>query len=488
MSAIVLRAGTPDDDNREYLPEVIKGSDFVVNENGNKSQPYPDRLQEHTDVVVGEETDTWYLYVPRCHDPSRSVPLIISLHGGMMTGWGQAVYTSWTLLAEREDFIVLFPNAHNRRFWLIDVPTDAVDQATAIREDGIYLNTPPEDVDENHDLRLILALIERVAAEHAVDRSRIFMQGMSMGNVMTGQFARYFGDVLAGAAGSGGPTAPGLLRDADGRLLNRAGPLPVFQVRLERDVVPPHYGADVRETVKMNRDYWKNVNGVDAVPAISVCGESNLAFYEGGEAPVVFRDVKNRDHGQTFDDAEIVWSYLFSGLRRSADGSIEVSESRWRRRGDEFAIAIADGCGKAWIGQAVEDLPSRAFAWRKLKYHGLRGGTETRGTYVYVPLSFVARAFDADLETSPGLASLVLPTGQRLEFARGSVACLVDGEVVSMLAEAVERDGRLNISLEWLARDVLGLHASQAEGVLYVTDHHAELSRNMAFLISDLLA
>lgn len=28
-----VRPGTPDDDNREYLPEKIKNSDIVVNEN-----------------------------------------------------------------------------------------------------------------------------------------------------------------------------------------------------------------------------------------------------------------------------------------------------------------------------------------------------------------------------------------------------------------------------------------------------------------------
>lgn len=43
---LFLRAGTPDDDNREYLPEKLKGTDIVVNENGNNSQPYPARLTE----------------------------------------------------------------------------------------------------------------------------------------------------------------------------------------------------------------------------------------------------------------------------------------------------------------------------------------------------------------------------------------------------------------------------------------------------------
>ena len=487
MSTITLRPGQPDDDNREYLPESIKDSDIVVNENGNNSQPYPERLEEHTDVVIDGESDTWYTYVPASYDPSTPTPLVISMHGGYMTGWGQAIYTSWTLLAEREGFIVLFPNAHLRRFWLIDVPSDAIEAATAFREDGIYLNPPPATPDENHDIRLVLALIERLVGAYSIDRSRIYMQGMSMGNAMTGQFARYFGQVLAGAAGSGGPTALGLLFDEAGERINRGGPLPVLQTRLERDAVPPHYGAGVRDVVARNRDYWIGVNGASAVPTISIIGENNLAFFEGGSAPVVFRDVKNRDHGQTLDDAEFAWSYLFSGVRRQDDGSIAPTNSRWPRRGDEVGIAVADGRTHAWVDQHPVALGGRAFIWQKLKYHGLQGAAEVRGEYVYVPLSFIASTFDAKLETGPGTGTLSWPNGRRLEFARGTIVSIVDGDVRAMLAEAVERDGQLYISLEWLARDILGLHASQCEGVLYVTDHHAELSRNMAYLLADLL-
>jgi len=489
MSHIILKPGTPDDDNREYLPEHLKDSDVVVNENGNNSQPYPDRLEEHTgEVLEGAGEDTWYTYVPASYDGSRPVPLVISMHGGYMTGWGQAVYTAWTLLAEREGFIVLFPNAHLRRFWTIDIPADAIDAATAVQANGIYLNRPPADAAENVDNRLVLALIERLAGEYAIDRSRIFMQGMSMGNAMTGQFSRHLGSVLAGAAGSGGPTALDLLFDAQGERINAGGPLAIFQTRLERDGVPPHYGAEVGTVVTRNREYWTGLNGVTGTPQIAIIGEDNLAFFEGESAPVVFRDVKNRDHGQTLDDAEFVWSYLFSGVRREADGSIAVSEPRRARQGDALGIAVAEGSTRAWVGQRVVDLGGRAFTWRKLKYHGLEGAAEVRGEYLYVPLSFIADALGAVAQNADGVGSLQWPQGPTIEFARGSIVALVDGEVRSMLAEAVERDGQLYVSLEWVAQHVLGLRASQCEGVLYVTDHHAELSRNMALLIADLLA
>ena len=38
MAKIVLRPGDPNDANRDYLPEAIKGTRMVVNENGNNSQ------------------------------------------------------------------------------------------------------------------------------------------------------------------------------------------------------------------------------------------------------------------------------------------------------------------------------------------------------------------------------------------------------------------------------------------------------------------
>ena len=108
---MILRPGTPDDDNREYLPEKIKGSDIVVNENGNNSQPYPERLKECHGVIADNIEDEWYEYVPESYDPSKKTPLVLSMHGGLMTGWGQAIYTSWTMAADRDGFILVFPNA-----------------------------------------------------------------------------------------------------------------------------------------------------------------------------------------------------------------------------------------------------------------------------------------------------------------------------------------------------------------------------------------
>ena len=92
---IQLLAGIPDDDNREYLPEKLKDSEIVVNENGNNSQVYPKNLKEMKACLVEDDVeDTWYEYVPDSYDPKKKTPLVFSMHGGIMTGWAQCVYTS----------------------------------------------------------------------------------------------------------------------------------------------------------------------------------------------------------------------------------------------------------------------------------------------------------------------------------------------------------------------------------------------------------
>ena len=155
---IKLRPGTPDDANRDYLPESIKGSDIVVNENGNNSQPYPEGLREVTGTLADGVEDRWYEYVPAGYDGTQKVPLVVGVHGGLMTGWGHAIYTSWTLAADRDGFICVFPDAHSQRMWTVEGvfdnwnPNDAPD---------LPVQLAPKSWQENHDMKFLEALIGR---------------------------------------------------------------------------------------------------------------------------------------------------------------------------------------------------------------------------------------------------------------------------------------------------------------------------------------
>lgn len=175
MGEMYLRPGTPDDDNREYLPEKLKGTDIVVNENGNNSQPYPKNLREFHGVIADGIEDEWYVYVPDSYNPLQKTPLVMSMHGGMMTGWGQAVYTSWTMAADRDGFIVVFPNASYNRFWQVQWGTWEIDPEKptpgSMEGEPQGVLSCPEDVAENHDIKLAKGLIELMKKTYYIDEA-----------------------------------------------------------------------------------------------------------------------------------------------------------------------------------------------------------------------------------------------------------------------------------------------------------------------------
>ena len=481
-----LRPGRPDDANREYLPESLRGSDLVVNENGNNSLVYPERLREVTGVLADGAEDRWYEYVPESYDGTKRVPLVIGCHGGLMTGWGHAVYTSWTLLAEREGFICVFPDAHALRMWTVEGIFDNWDPASA---PDLPIQKAPKDWRENHDMRYLEALIGLMEQKYSIDPGRVFMQGMSMGNFMTGMFARYRGELLAGAAGSGGPARPEMLFDPDGRVKNLGGPLAIWLSRPEKNGLPPGASYDEAVINKYDRFYWMLVNECDPIPQIRIEGEDNFAFYKGRKADLVYLDIKNRDHGQTLDEAFLYWDYLFSGVRKSPDGTVLMGETLKPRTGDAFALAFAPGRHSCWFENRIRTLPAAPVLWQKLKYHGLDGGQIVRGEYLCVPLRFLAEAFGAEYVFLDGGAAALLrfSDGREAQFARGSIGCLADESLRCMYCETLQREGELLVSVEWFCGFFFNCRVSACGGVVYVTDHFADLSFFMADLILDLL-
>ncbi len=488
-SKIVLQPGDLNDANRDYLPQAIRGSRMVVNENGNNSQVYPARLQEYTEDLLGDGTqDVWYEYVPESYDPSRKTPLVFSMHGGLMTGWGQCIYTSWSLVAEKEGFLCVFPNASAGGMWMIECADDGVEDATDNAPDGVpKLHRPTGPVTEYHDVRMVMKLLERMRQKYNIDETRVYIQGMSMGNAMTSQVARYMGAHFAAAAGSGCPTNCKLLFDAENRPIHCGSAMDVWQSRLEHDKTPFHYGEDDKTVVLGNVNYWRRVNGAMGLPEICVRGEKNLLFYRGDKAHVMLMDVYNRDHGQTFDDAQMVWDHLFSGVYKTEDGAVHHTETRRAFRADAHALALTEGAEQALLNGRLVPVGGKIFRREKIKYHGLQGRHFVRGSYLYAPAAFLADAFGGKTLSDGDTAEVRLADGRVLTFAHGCIGCTIDNTIESMLCEAVTVDGKLYLPAEWFCAALYDYHVSNYSDTLYATDHDAHLSRYAAWVISDLL-
>lgn len=220
-----------------------------------------------------------------------------------------------------------------------------------------------------------------------------------------------------------------------------------------------------------------------------ILGEDNFAFYTGEKADLVYLDIKNRDHGQALDEAFYCWNYMFSGVRRAPDGTLVKEKTIWEPVGDSFALALTYKSQKAWFHNAAVEMPVRPVLWQKLKYHGLDGGQMVRGAYLCASLRFLAEIFGARYETDEdGLeATLTLKDGRTVKVSRGVIGCLVDDNMVAMYCEALHREGELLVSVEWFCRFLFNMNVSVCNGVVYATDHFAELSTFMAEIIQEQL-
>ena len=476
-----IKAGKPDYMSMELQPDSILKDGAVINDNGTNSFVYEDKLTRKEKCLVDSTVDVWYEYVPEVLADEKERALVLSLHGGLMEGWGQAVTSSWTKIAEREGFIAVFPNAGTRRMWTVDYDREWEERLTAPNSSGIYLNICPEDIEKNHDAQMLLKLAELLCEQYHVRKDKVYIHGMSMGDAMASMMARYYGNRFAGAAFTGALASPRVLYDKNGFVQNRGGSIPVFQTHMELDDQVPGNVGSADEMLIKNRQYWLRVNECERVPYISIWQTNNIAYYHG-KRDYVYREVKGRDHGQTLDEAELVWDNLFDTEKHIDTGSTMAD-------GDLLSVAFSEDCGYMFCSGKVRALSGTPFLWKTYKFHGRREVEMERGAFFMAALLDICRIFDCNLLGGETLMEqeIRLQDGRHVQFAGGSAACLVDGKIHSMPVECVEKEGLLFVPLTWFCRALLNVTCSESGKTVYITDHYAELSKGMSRLIRDLL-
>lgn len=126
---------------------------------------------------------TWYEYIPeRLRGTDEKVPLLFYFHGINCTALYGAEQSGWSDIADREGFIVVYPNP-------------AIEERWNVWDDPRL----PSDVS------YIMALIEHMKTVHPIDESRIYISGFSMGSMFTNALACSYPDVFAGAVAMNGP-------------------------------------------------------------------------------------------------------------------------------------------------------------------------------------------------------------------------------------------------------------------------------------------
>src|SRR5689334_13488777 len=140
------------------------------------------RLCEHVAFGSNPGNLRMFTYVPkRLHaDPA----LVIVLHGCTQTAAGYDHGTGWSVLADRLGFVVLLP-----------------EQRRANNPNTCFNWFSPEHTTRDRGEALsIREMIEHAVLEHGVDRSRIYVTGLSAGGAMTSVMLATYPEVFAGGA------------------------------------------------------------------------------------------------------------------------------------------------------------------------------------------------------------------------------------------------------------------------------------------------
>lgn len=125
----------------------------------------------------------WYEYVPeQLRDSIEPAPLVLYLHGINCCGLYGAEQSGWVDLADRDGLLCAFPEPAVEERW------------------NVYGDPRLPD-----DMQFLLDLIEDMKARYAVDTSRIYISGFSMGSAMTNTMVSCYPEVFAGAIACNGP-------------------------------------------------------------------------------------------------------------------------------------------------------------------------------------------------------------------------------------------------------------------------------------------
>ena len=203
------------------------------------------------EVVSNDLVRCYHVHLPSNYDVSSAFPLLIALHGRLGTGKKMIKQTGFNGIADREGFIVVYPEGF-KRGWA----------------DGRGItHADKQGVD---DVAFIDKLIKVFQERFSIDSTRIYIAGHSNGGFMAQRLAIERSHKFAAVAVVAASLSEWLAsRFTPGR------PMPILFIHGTADPVTPYEGGmqsggarvlSVEDTVKI----WAHFNGCNKSPEVQV--------------------------------------------------------------------------------------------------------------------------------------------------------------------------------------------------------------------------
>jgi len=274
-------------------------------------------------------TRTYRVYIPTDYDKNKATPLVFVLHGGGGSGKNMDKLTGFNIIAEREGFIVVYPDGIEEHW-----------------NDGREVENRVACEEKIDDVGFISALIDHLGEYLNIDRERVYATGISNGGLMSFRLAYELSEKIAAIA----PVTANIGED----LYNNSSPgkpISVLVMNGTEDPLVPWGGGDI---------HFFNLKKLGKV----ISTEETIKFWV--EHNKCSKDPEITELPDTEDDGTKV-------IKESYTGGTE---------GTEVILYKIEGGGHTWpggwqylgekiIGKTCRDINGSEIIWEFFKRHKL---------------------------------------------------------------------------------------------------------------------
>lgn len=291
----------------------------------------PKTYKNAMDIRIMGARRTYLVHIPPEYDPGEQLPLVVVIHGAFDTAGGMEKFSGFSDLADRERFIVMYPNGMGiLGFFQHWNAGHCCGKAAADKVD---------------DVGFVADAIEDVRSRLRIDPDRIYMVGFSNGGMLAYRFAAERGDILAAvaplAASIGGRPSE---EEPEWRIPDPVRPLSVItlhgladdDITYEGGVSRHRGGTQTFWSVEKSIQFWVDHNGCNSRTAETDLnsGSVHLKFWGvcRNDTEVALYLIENWDHRwpgkfftakladddplKNFDAAEIIWDFFKTKRRQ----------------------------------------------------------------------------------------------------------------------------------------------------------------------------
>jgi polyhydroxybutyrate depolymerase len=250
----------------------------------------------------------YFAFIPSNYNSASAVPLVLNFHGFGGNSSGYSTYASMEALAEKENFILIYPDGtemDSYSHWNPSLPSSS-NKSSA------------------NDLGFIDMLIQQLSKDYSIDPKRVYACGFSNGGMMSFGLAHHKSNLIAAVA-----SVSGTMLDAE---VSPTHPMPVLIIHGTNDYIISYNGNNEYNSVESTLNYWMSFNKIESLSKsdTSISGNNTIQYfsYENGENGVSVEHYKIVQGGHEWfnlnydgqNTGELIWNFF---SKYDIDGFIE---------------------------------------------------------------------------------------------------------------------------------------------------------------------